>query len=66
MIRLLLLAGACWASYRMGQESVYAQQAGLDEDSAARLPSASGDTTGTSRTGAVGTDAEVMTMPPSM
>ena len=64
MIRLLVLAGACWAAYRLGQESVTARG---DADSSA-LDGASTDLTrsGTARGSAsdAGTDAEVMTTPP--
>ena len=64
MIRLLVLAGACWAAYRLGQESVAAR----DDAGSGALDSGPTDLTrsGTARGSAsdAGTDAEVMTTPP--
>lgn len=67
MIRLLVLAGACWAAYRLGQESVTAR-GGTDSDASGGLSTdlnrsgSIGSAQGSARD--AGTDAEVMTTPP--
>lgn len=67
MIRLLVLAGACWAAYRLGQESV-AVRGGMGSDGGRSLSTdltrsgSSGSLQGSGRD--AGTDAEVMTTPP--